>query len=919
MLRVNNKKQLLNGGMMRRDFGHANNNFSHIGGHQNFGAPNYYSERGNQPIPQQRQQNQASLMGRFVVEEASEMVEFEAEFPELGNPELPIHAHRQEIKESVRNNQVTILVGETGSGKSTQVPQILLEDGYNVVLSQPRRMAARMVSERIGEELTGTLGAERAEGLVGYQTAEKSTIGDSTRISVVTDGIEALRQLHDGPAEDRVVHVVDEVHEWNTNIELSVAMIRQRLATDPNARFVLTSATMDAHRLAAYFAEATGVVPPVIEVPGRTHNIERVEKQNSTVLDEIVASATKNPDEDILVFLPGKREISDTIDALYRWLPADIKRTATILPLHAKLSPDEQDRVNQPTNGLKIILATNVAQTSLTIDGIDVVIDSGLERRVELDDEGVEGLRALPVSQADCDQRAGRTGRVGPGKYILTRYNADLDYVPYMNRAKYPVAEILRTDIDRTTLRAAAAGLDLAELKLFHPVDREVIERSKVALYNLGALDEHDVITTFGKKMNEFPVKPSSARMLMEALPFSAQIRAQVAAIVAAVEVGGLPYFAHDVGKAWQHLTEETSSDLLMQLDIFIAAQGKTDAELTDYDLDVQAVHRAQELYRKIMHRGHVGEVELAPPTAEERTAIERSVAAGLIDWVYQHTSDGNYQRVGGATDSVQRELSGRSIVHGRPKLVVGSPYRVEFMRGGERIERHIIEGVTALSDLRVLGRVAAQHLLSWVPDKQVWRDGRLKQVSQLMFNGAIRLGETKETDASNDPNVHATVRDSLLEYPGSAQRELRKIKVDLEELQYKTKTVVPQLTQDALLALLDEAMAAAGEYDQSRIDGALREIMVARGITIDAYMPAGERQQIKASSPDVITVDEDVHLAVVYRKGVPVVTKFTAADIAACPDDLQLSDGRKVMFWHGRHLLTAAEVRAVTTISSVQ
>ncbi len=372
------------------------------------------------------------------------------------------------------------------------------------------------------------------------------------------------------------------------------------------------------------------------------------------------------------------------------------------MPLHAKLSPEEQDKISEPYEGLKIIVSTNVAQTSLTIDGVDVVIDSGQERHVDLDLEGVEGLGMFPCSQADCDQRAGRTGRVGPGTYILTRYNHDAEYVSYISRPKFAKAEILRTDLDRTTLRTMAAGIDLAELSLFHPIDKAAVHAAKEKLWRLGAIDDDGELTSVGRRMNEFPVQPSSARMLVESYRFSPIVRAHVSAIVSSLEVGGLPYFAHNVGKAWAQLTDETSSDLLAQLDIFIATQDLTDRELTALDLDVRNLRRAQELHRKIVHRTDAYDGDLIPPNEDEKNDIRKAVFAGLADWVYRHVGDGNYARLNEESEE-QREISNRSVVSGKPGLLVGSPYRVEYFMDGEARQRHIIENITVLEDPRIL------------------------------------------------------------------------------------------------------------------------------------------------------------------------------------------------------------------------
>lgn len=895
---------------MKRYFGSVSYNHKPIEGYRQVPQPQFYSERGNVPLPERQHVLSKQLIGAGIARHLHLQPEADSFSQELGNPDLPIYPYSQEIIDSVQQHPVTIVVGETGSGKSTQIPQMLLGAGYeHVYLTQPRRIASYLVAERMQQELDGTLGSDWATGMVGYQTAEHSTIGPDTKVCVLTDGIEHAKQLNDMPTTNREVHIMDEVHEWNTNIELSVGLIKRRLASYPDERFVLTSATMDAHRLAAHFAEVTGEIPPVIEVPGREHQIVRYEKPDSTVIDEVVMSAVTNPDEDILVFVPGKREIADTIDAIRRRLPPSIARTTTLLPLHAKLVKEEQDRINLPAPALKIIIATNVAQTSLTIEGIDVVIDSGLERHVELDDEGVEGLNLYPCSQADCDQRAGRTGRVGPGTYILTRYDAHSDYVPYIARQKFPKAEILRTDIDRTTLRTLAAGIDLAELSLFHPVDRTVIWQSHNSLQRLGALDENGQITTIGMQMNQFPVRPSSARMLVETYNASPQVRAYVSAIVASLEVGGLPYFAHDAGKAWIHLTDETSSDMLAQLDIFIAAQTKTNAQLAELDLDVQNIRRAQELHRKIVRRSRAYDGELITPSESERQAIRAAIYTGLADWVYRHTGSGNYQHIGEG-DHILREISNRSVVAGHPRLIVGSPYRVEYMKNGESMERHIIENVTAIEDPRVLGKVA-MHLCDWLPDRTLWRDGKLKQVLRLKFNSVVDLGSVREVDARSTPENRQRLIDMLLEQPGAAQQELRVIKKQLEELQHLTVAELPKITQDDLIGFLKAAMGAE-LLETDHVDTNLRLLMQQRNISLDTYISSTERQKIRDNAPGELTLGSQT-MSIVYRQGRPIVRQYSRSAVMNCTGDVCLPDGRPVWFVYENHkLLRAPQLQQV-------
>lgn len=897
--------------MLRREFGHTSQNHVPVQGYQQ--CSNLQFSPGCEGFTAPARPLSARQLRRagLLPEVPADMSEFEDEFGRydeiLGDTHLPVSEYRDEIKTAVRDNQTTILVGETGSGKSTVTPLMLLEDGHEVVMTQPRRIAARFVAERMQNVLHETLGAGQAEGVVGHRTATSSDIKPNTRVSVITDGI-AVRRLADREQASRAVDIFDEVHERNTNIDVAMGLAKERLQRDPNARLLLMSATMDAPRIAGFFADVTTTPPVIIEVPGRSYPIEKVHEPESTVLDQIIKSAVQDKPRTILVFLPGKEEIADTASLLRRGLPAELKKEATILPLHAQLKRADQDKVKEPVEGLKIILATEMAQTSLTLDGVDVVVDSGLHRRIELTPDGTEILKLHPVSQAECDQRAGRTGRLGPGKYILTRLNRRSGFVPYEARDKYPTPEILRTTLDRVALQLAADGRDIDTFEFPQQIDRRAAERAKRSLYDLGALDENGGITPLGKRMNEFPLKPSSARMLVEALPFSTHIQAQLAAIAASLEVGGLISFAREAGEDWQDLTDEHTSDLIAQLEIFIASQNMTDEQLEEHDLNVPNVRQAQELYGRLIRKTQAWQGELWSPTQGEREALKQAIYAGLVNQVYQHAGEG-YERMGGTADGITRELGNRTVLTGKPRLVVATPRGIEFVYKGEPTEKQIIENVTELDDPRILGRVAAAHLLSWEPIRKVWRGGVLKEVQQLVFHNCVALGETREVDAPPTPENRTFVADSLLQTAGPAQQKLRAIKKELEELQRMTPSRIPTLTQDTLLGLLKEAMADS-DLDQSRIDNNLRVIMAERGISLDEIISPEERTRIRRNSPSELTVGP-LKFKLDYHAGTPVVMNVSAAMVQRCPDELALPDGRELMFWQGRRRLTLTEVRA--------
>lgn len=839
---------------------------------------------------------------------------------ELGNKELPFYAMRHEVAESVRENPFTIIVAETGAGKSTQIAQILLNAGFDTIYqTQPRRAAARNVYQRIKEEIGLKLGAAEAADLVSYTTAGEREGPGGSRIKVLTDGLHLERdQLHGDGLGDNDVLVIDEVHEWNVSIEFMVAWAKKEVAKNPNLRVVLMSATTESETLADYLGETHEKRPAIIEVPGRTFDVDWHYRPDSTVVKEAVKAATtiygnqlQGSDEPngILVFEPGKREIQDTIEEIRRRLPPDVAKAAKIFPLHAKLSVAEQQAAFQNYPGVKIIVATNVAQTSLTIPDIKYVIDSGYQRRIELDDNGAQGLVLNPISQADCIQRAGRAGRVSDGTYILTRLDEKTDYTPFEKRDAYPMAEILRTDIVRNTLRIAGAGYNIAMLDFYHPVAPEIIDQAQTTLRTLGALDLDNDITELGKKMNQFPVCVTSARMMVEVGRFSENTRAYMAAVVAAKEAGGLPYFAYNAGRHWQSLTEESASDMLAQLDIFIAAQGMTEKEMKDYDLDVHNIERTREQYHKIATKVNAYQEKLLPPTLEEREDLRHCILAGSPTSIYIHQGSGNYRHLG--DPDTLRQISNRSLVRSHPAALIGDRYRVEYYANGLRQEKHILENVTSAT-LSELGKVALGQT-EWKSQGLSMRGGKFVDVRRLHLFG-VDLGTAEEVLADPSPKLREAVIAHALEHAGPQQTKLRGIKKELERLARLAKDPVNQLTQDQLIQLVHDA-APEDVTDPAVIDNNLRLLMADRNLSLDSFVPAERRCRIEADAPAEIEA-EGTAFKVSYQNSRPVVRHYHTRDIAGLHDEIFLPDGRQIWFAHERKRCSLVELQEKLGVS---
>ncbi len=443
--------------------------------------------------------------------------------PEITYPEeLPITARHDDLLAAIRDHQVVVVAGETGSGKSTQLPKLCLELGRGVRgligHTQPRRVAARSVAERVASELGTELG-----GAVGYTVRFTDRVGDRTLVKVMTDGILLAETQRDRDLLRYDTIIVDEAHERSLNIDFLLGYLHQLLARRPELKLVITSATIDTARFSQHFGGA-----PVVEVTGRTYPVEvryrpiggddgdeRDDRDQVTAICDAVAELADEGPGDVLVFVSGEREIHDAADALRRLeLPG-----TDVLPLYARLSAAEQHRVFEPHRGRRIVLSTNVAETSLTVPGVRYVVDAGTARISRYSRRlKVQRLPIEPISQASANQRAGRCGRVAPGICIRLYDEAD-----YESREAFTEPEILRTNLASVILQMAALGLgDVAAFPFVEPPDARSVTDGVHLLEELGALrpDEVDLargLTPLGRRLAQLPLDPRLGRMVLEA------------------------------------------------------------------------------------------------------------------------------------------------------------------------------------------------------------------------------------------------------------------------------------------------------------------------------------------------------------------------------------------------------------------
>ena len=461
-----------------------------------------------------------------------------ASVPPLDYPDLPVSEKKDDILAAIRLHQVVIVCGETGSGKTTQLPKICLEAGRGLTgvigHTQPRRIAARTVAARIAEELKQPLGQA-----VGYKVRFQDQTRPESLIKLMTDGILLAETQHDRFLDQYDTLIVDEAHERSLNIDFLLGYLKWLLPRRPDFKLIITSATIDPERFARHFSQG-GREAPIINVSGRTYPVDvryrpvaidegdETDKAEQTSILEAVDELWRELPGDILIFLSGEREIRETTESLRKHHPSKCE----ILPLYSRLSQSEQEKVFRPTGSRRIVLATNVAETSLTVPGIRSVIDTGYARISRYSHRSK--LQRLPiekVSRASANQRSGRCGRVGPG--IAIRLYSEQDY---LNRPEFTDPEILRTHLAAVILQMHALKLgDIGRFPFVEPPDPRLIRDGMRTLQEVNALDERGLMTDIGRKLAKLPVDPRLGRMLLAAA--NEHCLAEIAVIVAALSV----------------------------------------------------------------------------------------------------------------------------------------------------------------------------------------------------------------------------------------------------------------------------------------------------------------------------------------------------------------------------------------------
>ncbi len=754
-----------------------------------------------------------------------------AAVPPISYPsELPVSERRDEIAAAIERHQVVVICGETGSGKSTQLPKICLDIGRGrtglIAHTQPRRIAARTLAARIAEELGSEVGAA-----VGYKIRFTDRVSPNSYIKLVTDGmlLAEIQGDKDLLAYDTII--IDEAHERSLNIDFLLGYLKQLLPRRPDLKVIVTSATIDPERFAQHFDGA-----PILQVSGRTYPVEmryrplvegdEERDQIAGIVDAVDELSREGPG-DVLVFLSGEREIRDAAEALRKHHPPDTE----VLPLYARLSGEEQARIFRPGGGRRrIVLATNVAETSVTVPGIRYVVDTGFARISRYSYRTkVQRLPIEPISQASADQRAGRCGRTAAG--ICIRLYSEEDY---LSRPRFTEPEILRTNLASVILQMKGLGLgDIHAFPFVEPPDRRYINDGFKLLQELGAVDAERELTELGRRLARLPVDPRIGRMLL-AGEREGSLR-EVLIIASALSIQDprerpleAQQAADQAHAAWRDERSDFLSYLKLWADFSTQARELSRRKLIAWCrehfvsykrmLEWQDVHRQLQMLVKSMG-ARVNELDA------EYEPLHRALLTGLLSNVALKTEEGDYL----APRSVKLQIHpGSGLARRKPKWIMAAEL-VETQRLYARDVAEVQpEWIEAL----------AQHLVSRSYSEPHWqgRSARVAAYETVSLYGLVLTARRRVNYAPIDPVGAREIflREGLARggyrSRGAFQAHNRDLIAEIERLEAKARRRDVLVDEDALYAFYDQRVPAG----------------ISSGVDFERWRRAAERTEPK-------------------------------------------------------------------------
>ncbi|UJF20128.1 ATP-dependent RNA helicase HrpA [Vibrio sp. SS-MA-C1-2] len=735
--------------------------------------------------------------------------------PKITYPELlPVSQKKDDIAEAIRDNQVVIIAGETGSGKTTQIPKICMELGRGqfgmIGHTQPRRLAARTVASRIAEELECELGS-----YVGYKVRFNDQVSDQSQVKLMTDGILLAEIQNDRYLNQYDTIIIDEAHERSLNIDFILGYLREILPKRPDLKLIITSATIDPERFSKHFRNA-----PIIEVSGRTFPVEVryrpvMEDGGESDRDQLEAifdAVDELCDEglgDILIFMNGEREIRDTADALVKRKLRDTE----VLPLYARLSAGEQNKIFQSHRGRRIILSTNVAETSLTVPGIKYVIDPGTARisRYSFRTK-VQRLPIEAISQASANQRKGRCGRVAEG--ICIRLYSEEDFV---SRPEFTDPEILRTNLASVILQMTSLGLgDIEAFPFVEAPDSRNINDGVRLLEELGAInskakDPRKRLTQMGRKLARLPIDPRLARMVLEApQQNSLQEIMVVASALSIQDPRERPSDKQQQSDEKHRRFYDKESDFITFINLwnYIKEQQKALSHSqfrklcrTDY-LNYLRIREWQDVYFQVSQVMRELDYHISDQAADYQS-IHVSLLAGMLSHIGLRDPEKNeYQ---GARNARFNIFPGSGIFKKQPKWVMVA----------ELVETSKLWGRVAAKIQPEWVENLAQHLVKRNYSEPHWekKSAAVSAFEKVMLYGIALIPKRKINYSAIDPTVcrEIFIRSALVEGDWETKhkffRQNRKLLAEVEELEHKSRRRDILVDDEALFEFYDQRL----------------------------------------------------------------------------------------------------------------
>lgn len=774
----------------------------------------------------------------------------------LGSPDYPVASYRELIVDTVKNNLITIITAKTGTGKSTNVPQFLFEDGGfdRVIITQPRILAARELKAHVADDIAESL-HDREHRIVGYQTAVEGDSSDENAIVYVTDGLQLMREIIHKGVQSNEVLVLDEFHERSSNMDALFA-----LAVEYGIRVVIMSATLDAEAISKRYSKTTKHNVPIIEVLGVAHEV--AESDADDLENEIVTAAKEV--KNILVFLPGRNEITTVMSRIRR----RVSSAYTLLELHGDQPPDKQRRVMGHYDGGKIIFSTSVGQTSITIPDIDVVIDCGFERTMILTDKGVEDLATQPASKASGEQRRGRVGRTKEGEYI----RAPLRGFPVLpsdeDRAAYDTPEIQRMHVDELELKLMAFGRSILTLPFYDFPTKSEVDRASERLSHIDlfrkigetAIEGYEV-TEKGLLASKLPLDAHSARMVIESRKYGKEVELQMMAAAAVRQINGITHTAKGM-ENWRGMTKEMTSDIIAGIDFMVGALQRTEAEQEKRHIVRLRYEKALRAFEQLAKRRNLDMYDLKSPNDEQREQLLKSIIVGA-DEIFV-LSGKSY------VDSrlTRRQPVRSTVIREGAELLIGKPFDLEQVRRG-MVKSHTLINSASVVTIEQLQKEIPNRLTTVIEKLFVSEQGIPRTVEAVYFDGKPTRHKI-EGNASPSPELQRFIIEHILSNKslGGKQseniKEARRVIAELHKLQHKTTEnlgIDYSLKHDVLERMLKETnyMGVTFNDFDPFIDLSI----------IEAIVPQEIRDEINNDAPDEITIHfqkRNVKLKVMYH-----------------------------------------------------